>query len=96
MQELDTVLPFQFEKSDVKGRIGIISNSVRQILKNKDYPPMVACIVAAPEVPQVTVLPDALALSMNSCMVVAEFEVWTCSEVTSCEAQPKFTNASGT
>ena len=46
MQELDTVLPFQFEKSDVKGRIGIISNSVRQILKNKDYPPMVACIVA--------------------------------------------------
>ena len=51
---------------------------------------MVACMVAAPEVPQVTVLPDALALSMNSCMVVAGFEVWTCSEVTSCEAQPRF------
>jgi len=31
MQETDTVLPFQLEESDIKGRLGVVSNSVTEI-----------------------------------------------------------------
>ncbi len=46
MQETDTVIPFQLEESDIKGRFGIVSNSVQEILKNKNYPSVISRIVA--------------------------------------------------
>ena len=46
MQETDTVLPFQLEESDIKGRLGVVSNSVTEILRNKNYPAVICKIVA--------------------------------------------------
>ena len=46
MQETDAVLPFQLEESDIKGRFGIVTNSVREILRNKNYPAFISKIVA--------------------------------------------------
>ncbi len=46
MRETDTVLPFQLAGSDVKGRLGMLSNSVKEILKNKKYPCIVSKLVA--------------------------------------------------
>ena len=57
--------------------------------------PIVACIVAAPDVPHVISSPDAFALSMNSCMLCAGFDECTCSDVTSCDAQPRFSKSAG-
>ena len=46
MEEIDMVQPFQLENSDVKGRLGLVSNSVNDIIRNKDYPKIVSKLVA--------------------------------------------------
>ena len=40
------VQPFQLEKSDIKGRLGLLSTSVGDILRNKDYPNIVSKLLA--------------------------------------------------
>ena len=46
MKEIDMVQPFQLDKSDVKGRLGLVSTSVSDILKDKNYPDIVSKLVA--------------------------------------------------
>ena len=46
MGKIDMVQPFQLEKSDIKGRLGLVSTSVSDILRNKDYPNIVSKLVA--------------------------------------------------
>ena len=42
----DTVLPFQLDNTDIRGRFARLSVSVETILDQHDYPPMIASLVA--------------------------------------------------
>lgn len=46
MDKVDKVLPFQLEKSDIKGRMALVSNSVNKIIENKGYPLIVSKLIA--------------------------------------------------
>jgi molecular chaperone Hsp33 len=42
----DTVLPFQLDASDIRGRIGRLDGVLENVLKQHDYPPQVEALVA--------------------------------------------------
>lgn len=42
----DTVLPFQLDKSDIRGRVARLDGVLQGILKQHDYPPQVEALVA--------------------------------------------------
>ena len=42
----DTVLPFQLDNSDIRGRIARLDTALGGILKQHDYPPQVEALVA--------------------------------------------------
>lgn len=42
----DTVLPFQLDKSDIRGRVARLDGVLHGILKQHDYPPVVEALVA--------------------------------------------------
>lgn len=42
----DTVLPFQLDKSDIRGRVARLDGVLGNILKQHDYPPVVEALVA--------------------------------------------------
>lgn len=42
----DTVLPFQLDRSDVRGRIARLDGVLKQVLAQHDYPPVVEALVA--------------------------------------------------
>ncbi|MFT4148748.1 MAG: Hsp33 family molecular chaperone HslO [Paracoccaceae bacterium] len=42
----DTVLPFQLDASDIRGRIARLDSALDQILKQHDYPPVIEALVA--------------------------------------------------
>jgi molecular chaperone Hsp33 len=42
----DTVLPFQLDKSDVRGRVARLDGVLDQVLAQHDYPPDVEALVA--------------------------------------------------
>ena len=46
----DTVLPFQLDRSDIRGRVVRLDGVLEQILKQHNYPPVIEALVAeAPE-----------------------------------------------
>jgi molecular chaperone Hsp33 len=42
----DTVLPFQLDKSDVRGRVARLDGVLEQVLEQHDYPPVIEALVA--------------------------------------------------
>jgi hypothetical protein len=42
----DTVLPFQLDRSDIRGRVARLDTTLEQILEQHDYPPEVEALVA--------------------------------------------------
>jgi molecular chaperone Hsp33 len=42
----DTVLPFQLDRSDIRGRVARLDNTLDQVLEQHDYPPEVEAMVA--------------------------------------------------
>ncbi|WP_333712204.1 Hsp33 family molecular chaperone HslO [Yoonia sp.] len=42
----DTVLPFQLDASDIRGRVARLDGVLEQVLKQHDYPPMIEGLVA--------------------------------------------------
>jgi molecular chaperone Hsp33 len=42
----DTVLPFQLDRSDIRGRVARLDTTLEQILQQHDYPPEVEALVA--------------------------------------------------
>ena len=42
----DTVLPFQLDRSDIRGRVARLDGVLEGILKQHDYPPVVEALVA--------------------------------------------------
>src|SRR5210317_2149057 len=44
----DTVLPFQLDASDMRGRVARLDGALNGILKQHDYPPQVEALVAGP------------------------------------------------
>ena len=42
----DTVLPFQLDRSDVRGRVARLDGVLEQVLKQHDYPPVIEALVA--------------------------------------------------
>ena len=42
----DTVLPFQLERTDVRGRVARLDSALDQVLKQHDYPPVIEALVA--------------------------------------------------
>ena len=42
----DTVLPFQLDRSDIRGRIGRLDGTLDRILQQHDYPPPIEALVA--------------------------------------------------
>ncbi|MFQ6550894.1 Hsp33 family molecular chaperone HslO [Aestuariibius insulae] len=42
----DTVLPFQLDRSDIRGRIARLDGTLDQVLAQYDYPPMIEALVA--------------------------------------------------
>ena len=42
----DTVLPFQLDRSDIRGRVARLDTTLEQILDQHDYPPEVEALVA--------------------------------------------------
>mgnify|MGYP005987076085 FL=1 len=42
----DTVLPFQLDKSDVRGRVARLDGVLEQVLEQHNYPPMIEALVA--------------------------------------------------
>jgi len=42
----DTVLPFQLDRSDVRGRIARLDGVLEQVLAQHNYPPLVEALVA--------------------------------------------------
>ncbi len=50
----DTVLPFQLDKSDIRGRVARLDNLLDRVLEQHDYPPLIEALVA--EMTALTVL----------------------------------------
>ncbi len=42
----DTVLPFQLDASDIRGRVARLDGVLEQVLKQHDYPPLIEALVA--------------------------------------------------
>lgn len=42
----DTVLPFQLDRSDIRGRVARLDGVLDQVLSQHDYPPAVEALVA--------------------------------------------------
>lgn len=42
----DTILPFQLDRSDIRGRVARLDGTLNQILAQHDYPPVVQALVA--------------------------------------------------
>ena len=42
----ETVLPFQLDRSDIRGRVARLDGTLRQVLKQHDYPADVSGLVA--------------------------------------------------
>ncbi len=42
----DTVLPFQLDRSDIRGRVARLDGVLDQVLKQHDYPPVIEALVA--------------------------------------------------
>ena len=42
----DTVLPFQLDASDIRGRVASLDGVLEQVLKQHDYPPVIEALVA--------------------------------------------------
>ncbi len=42
----DTVLPFQLDASDIRGRVARLDGALDQVLKQHDYPPVIEALVA--------------------------------------------------
>jgi molecular chaperone Hsp33 len=42
----DTVLPFQLDRSDIRGRVARLDTTLEEILEQHDYPPEVEALVA--------------------------------------------------
>ena len=42
----DTVLPFQLDRSDIRGRVARLDQTLDQVLEQHDYPPEVEAMVA--------------------------------------------------
>ena len=42
----DTVLPFQLDASDIRGRVARLDGVLEQVLKQHDYPPLIEGLVA--------------------------------------------------
>ena len=42
----DTVLPFQLDRSDVRGRVVRLDGVLQQVLAQHDYPPVIEALVA--------------------------------------------------
>ncbi|WOI55962.1 Hsp33 family molecular chaperone HslO [Palleronia sp. LCG004] len=42
----DTVLPFQLDASDIRGRVGRLDTTLQQVLSQHDYPPEIEALVA--------------------------------------------------
>ena len=42
----DTVLPFQLDRSDIRGRVARLDGVLDQVLKQHDYPPQIEALVA--------------------------------------------------
>ena len=42
----DTVLPFQLDRSDIRGRVARLDGVLQQVLSQHDYPPAIEALVA--------------------------------------------------
>ena len=42
----DTVLPFQLDRSDIRGRVARLDGVLKEVLKQHDYPPVIEALVA--------------------------------------------------
>ena len=42
----DTVLPFQLDRSDIRGRVARLDGVLDNVLKQHDYPPVIEALVA--------------------------------------------------
>ena len=42
----DTVLPFQLDRADVRGRVARLDGVLDQVLKQHSYPPVIEALVA--------------------------------------------------
>ncbi len=42
----DTVLPFQLDRSDIRGRVARLDGVLEEVLKQHDYPPLIEALVA--------------------------------------------------
>jgi molecular chaperone Hsp33 len=42
----DTVLPFQLDRSDIRGRVARLDGVLEQVLKQHAYPPQIEALVA--------------------------------------------------
>ena len=42
----DTVLPFQLDRSDIRGRVARLDGVLEEVLKQHDYPPVIEALVA--------------------------------------------------
>lgn len=42
----DTVLPFQLDRSDIRGRVARLDGVLEEVLRQHDYPPMIEALVA--------------------------------------------------